>query len=865
MAARSDELRDGVTRAVVALGFGPDARAYDGTLEPRHLERALVAGQAVLVRAGRELATGTGELGPQPLDGVWVCVEPSLRRLRMTPLVAGQVVERAVRAIGLETSEEWCCDAPRCERTRRRYAVVFELEGDDEPRGLWVHEGIGAEDARALAVALSKALGVSVHHHGVALDEAAAVEASPQVAVPSVADAPFEFSALELAQWSLRSEAGRWVVRDRVKAGLRGTLGRELALLFVLVVIALGCGLGGALSLEAGEPERAVIFALCSVVAAIASYAALHIALHTARYQALDSPVFLAYRDRVVPAPWVSRRGEVMLAPEGRYGAALPIAGIGAFTQRSESGEHVLVCESDHGPIELGRFGSEKLALAWQRILTRLLAMSRHAALVLLLFGVALLASACRSNAVSVPPSAPSPASPPAAPPASPPASPPAPSAMPSVVAAAEPVLPHPPVVVPLAMLEDDVPAALATARARNVPVFVEVWAAWCHTCLSMRAFVLPDPAIAALNERVVFAAVDSENAANSPFLERYRVGVWPTLLMLEPKDGSVLGLWEGSASIDELRTFILAAADARGATSDAALAALLEGARAQAAGRCSTAVVNYASALARGGAAWKRRGEAVKGLIYCQKRQRHWKACVETGTAEIATLQGTSAPADVASTLLECAAGLPHGPERMRATELATERLRAWVLSPPAGASTDDRADVLATLASTLRSQGDAAGARALLGRQLTLLEDAAAAAASPEAAATFDYARMNAYLASGNGERAVSMLSERSRQMPDNYEPYARLAQAHAALGRFAEAELAIASALTRVRGPRRIRYLSMQADIVKALGLLAREREVVAELVRTYEALPPTAMANPNNAEGLAEARSRLRRLR
>ena len=332
-----------------------------------------------------------------------------------------------------------------------------------------------------------------------------------------------------------------------------------------------------------------------------------------------------------------------------------------------------------------------------------------------------------------------------------------------------------------------------------------------------------------------------------------------------EPKDGSVLGLWEGSASIDELRTFILAAADARGATSDAALAALLEGARAQAAGRCSTAVVNYVSALARGGAAWKRRGEAVKGLIYCQKRQRHWKACVETGTAEIATLQGTSAPADVASTLLECAAGLPHGPERMRATELATERLRAWVLSPPAGASTDDRADVLATLASTLRSQGDAAGARALLGRQHTLLEDAAAAAASPEAAATFDYARMNAYLASGNGERAVSMLSERSRQMPDNYEPYARLAQAHAALGRFAEAELAIASALTRVRGPRRIRYLSMQADIVKALGSLAREREVVAELVRTYEALPPTAMANPNNAEGLAEARSRLRRLR
>ncbi len=42
-----------------------------------------------------------------------------------------------------------------------------------------------------------------------------------------------------------------------------------------------------------------------------------------------------------------------------------------------------------------------------------------------------------------------------------------------------------------------------------------------------------------------MFAAVDSENAANAEFMATYRIGVWPTLLMLDPADGKVLGLDE--------------------------------------------------------------------------------------------------------------------------------------------------------------------------------------------------------------------------------------------------------------------------------------------------------------------------------
>src|SRR6185369_88809 len=110
----------------------------------------------------------------------------------------------------------------------------------------------------------------------------------------------------------------------------------------------------------------------------------------------------------------------------------------------------------------------------------------------------------------------------------------------------------------------------------------------------------------------------------------------------------------------------------------------------------------------------------------------------------------------DFASYLLMCADKLPAGPDQTAARQAAVARLREVIAKPPPDASVDDRQDMLATLAEALESLGDAAGARAAQEARVSLLEQAAKAAKSPEHAQTFDYARAGAYTALGRADAA-------------------------------------------------------------------------------------------------------------
>jgi len=264
--------------------------------------------------------------------------------------------------------------------------------------------------------------------------------------------------------------------------------------------------------------------------------------------------------------------------------------------------------------------------------------------------------------------------------------------------------------------------------KAEGKAVLVDAWAPWCHTCLSMKHYVLTDPSLAPLADRVVLVAIDTDRPENAAFLERHAVSVWPTFFVLDPAKDEVAGYWPGSASAKELRDFVEDSArsvldDARTAADPAGSAArsLAEAKAAHAAGELERAAKAYERAATEGKTGWPRRSEALLGWLHALYQAKEYAACARVAQAHAGEVEGAAVPADFASFALACAEKLPGGPEQAAARQAAIERLRRITTSPPADSSVDDRADALAILAEGLKDTGDAAGAKKIYRADVT------------------------------------------------------------------------------------------------------------------------------------------------
>ena len=119
--------------------------------------------------------------------------------------------------------------------------------------------------------------------------------------------------------------------------------------------------------------------------------------------------------------------------------------------------------------------------------------------------------------------------------------------------------------------------------------------------------------------------------------------------------------------------------------------------------------------------------------------------------------------------------------------------------------------------------------------------LERAAAAAATPEQRTVFDSHRLSACLQLGQPERAVAFLQASERDLPDDYNPPARLALAYRAMERWDDALAASDRALAKAYGPRRLSILQTRADIYMGKGDKEAARRTLQDAVAAAEALP------------------------
>jgi len=356
-----------------------------------------------------------------------------------------------------------------------------------------------------------------------------------------------------------------------------------------------------------------------------------------------------------------------------------------------------------------------------------------------------------------------------------------------------------------------------------------------------VRAQVLNDPALAKHAGRFAWLSINSEDARNAAFIEKVPLDGFPTFLVIDAATEQVALRWYGSLTGTQFERLLddgeRAVAAGGGEPAEMALA---RADRLQAERKAALASKQYEEAIRLAPSGWARRGRAVESLIFALRKAGELEACAATAQKESPGLERGPSFANAATTGLSCALDAPKEAP-WRAGSLA-------VLEPLVKESltldtvlADDRSSAYEMLRDARQQGGDEAGAREMAAAWLGFLETESGKAPDLETRAAFDSHRVAAALALGDPARAVPALLASERDLPDDYNPPARLAVLYRELGRYDEAIAAADRALARAYGPRKLRIYDTKSQIYVKMGDAASARRTLEEGLRFAEGLP------------------------
>jgi len=361
-----------------------------------------------------------------------------------------------------------------------------------------------------------------------------------------------------------------------------------------------------------------------------------------------------------------------------------------------------------------------------------------------------------------------------------------------------------------------------------------------------MREFVFPDASLTSRAGQFVWLAINIEDEKNAPFLVKFPGEAVPTFAVVDPKDESVALRLVGSMTVPQLHAFLdnartaVAGGAGNGREADDALRAADQhyGAR-----RYTEAAEAYRRALGQAPADWPPYGRAVEALLFSYQQTEAHDRCVELAKSALPRLAGTPSELTAATYGLDCALDLKDDApgKAQRVADLEAE-LRRMVADPKAAGAADDVSGAFGSLLAARRAAKDEGGARRTAEQWAAYLEAAAARATTPSQRSVFDSHRLTVYLELGQPERAIPMLEASERDLPQDYNPPARLAAAYQAMKEWDKALAAADRALLRIYGPRKLRVLDIKAEVLKSKGDLVGARRTLEEAVAFADALPP-----------------------
>jgi len=356
-----------------------------------------------------------------------------------------------------------------------------------------------------------------------------------------------------------------------------------------------------------------------------------------------------------------------------------------------------------------------------------------------------------------------------------------------------------------------------------------------------VRATVLNDAALAKHAGRFAWLSINTEESRNADFVERLGVEGYPTFLVLDGATGEVALRWAGSLTTPEFERLLddgeRAVAASGGSPADAALA---RADRLAAEGKTAEAAAAYTESLGLAPAGWTGRGRAVASLLSVIQKTGDLEQCAALARRETPGLERGPAFAGAAAAGLGCAADAPEDAAWRAAAMTELEGLVVESLALDSVLA-DDRSSAYGMLVDLRDGRGDEAGAKEMAGRWLNFLEAQAAAASSVEARAAFDSHRVGAALALGDPARAVPALLASERDLPDDYNPPARLAVLYRELGRHDDALVSSRRALDLAYGARKLRIYDTRADIYTKMGDPAAAKRTLDEALAYADTLP------------------------
>jgi tetratricopeptide (TPR) repeat protein len=357
-----------------------------------------------------------------------------------------------------------------------------------------------------------------------------------------------------------------------------------------------------------------------------------------------------------------------------------------------------------------------------------------------------------------------------------------------------------------------------------------------------MRAFVFTDAKLERHAGRFVWLSMNTEETSAGPFLEKFPVDSWPSFFIIDSATERVALKWPGSATVAQLERLL---DDGERAVKGAAKgldAQLVAEDAAYAAGKHEEVAKVGAQLAAKAPKDWPGRGRAVEVWILSLYELKQWETCAKTAVQQKDKLPRTPAYANVVVMGLLCAGELPKEAPSRAGLIAPLEKIASELLAKkdiPIAA--DDYSGLYGAMVDLREERGDAEGARATAEAWAKYLEEAAAKATTPEGRAVFDPHRMTAYLKLKQPEKALAMLQESEKALPEDFNPPARLAYTFKEVGKYPEALAAADRALALARGPRRLRIYSTRAGILQKQGDVKGAKKTLDDALAFAGTLP------------------------